>query len=177
MDERMQDDIDSMGLKIIEMARKGVSEQSVAMYVMGVDLSSYSTEKLFEKIIREGFAEAAIRINNEIRVLRPSPEIFSNGMPNIMKRARNGYSEETVGKFVLLSGIQQDLYDTIVEHGFVEAVRVVFEQNPKVLPSNSDIPYLGLARVCARVRDGYVPQIMADFVQMTGLPSKLTNRK
>jgi hypothetical protein len=153
---------------IIERTRNGVSEQNLANYVVGASNGGANPQPLYDAVVRRGFADAILDLNGRGLNLSMDEEALREGVPTILQRTRDGYSESTLADVVEVAGHPQWFYDEVVRHGFADAVTQIKQAKPGIRADSSSA-YEGLGVLSAKVGNGYSEDHVKAFLQATGL--------
>ena len=157
---------------ILDRTWNGVSEENLAHYVIGVNRGNSDSQSLYNKVIKNGYAKAAIKIEEHVRGLSIDIQHAREGITRVLGRVWNGYSEDHLARFVGLAGNPQELYNEVVRNGFVEATEQIKKANPSV-ETNEKYAREGITRVLGRVWNGYSEDHLARFVGLAGNPQEL----
>ena len=150
----------------------GVSEEDLTNYVVGVSKGKGNSQLLYEKIIKEGYAQAAVKIDKGAEGLRVDIQDAREGMIKVIKKIWKGYSQRDLVKFVGLAGNPQELYNEVVRNGFIDAVEKIKQANPKV-EIYKKYALEGMAKILKKIGWGYSEDDLANFVGLAGNPQEL----
>lgn len=157
---------------LAETRHGAVSEENLAYYVMGYSTGAGNAQALYSKIVQDGYARAAFKLSELDPEFNVDKRDASIGIKNVIMRTRMGYSEADLADFVMITGLHQELYDDVVKHGFIYAVRLLKEEEPE-LSMNRDCAVKGITRAFKRMGYRYYEEDLIDFAEFAGYPQEI----